>query len=88
MNRPDIEAIKQRCERATAGPWYAHFKANSHSVLHDGKMITGGFSLSENNSIFIAHARTDVPELVAYIEELERKIEQYKLQHEINRQLG
>ena len=74
MNRPDIEAIRKRCGFISRGPW----KKSEEGLEFNAPLVI----LGENNKFigeimywddaeFIAHARTDIPVLLAYIEELE-----------------
>jgi hypothetical protein len=77
VKRSEIEAIKRRCNAATVGPWGI--------VELDDKWIVGLMrgGLKERvwvedsscierreDADFIAHARADVPELVAEVERL------------------
>lgn len=98
MARPDIEAIRERTEKATPGPW-----TRSIHVIHEDtaeERVTGIGQTTEydpdasapqnsiihlyswgrkepgqahRNAEFIAHAREDVPDLLAYIAELEAR---------------
>ncbi len=86
MTTQELEAIKARCEAATPGPWEFYeggtyvmrlVEETNHlvtcvcDVLLDpevrGKRPRG---TSSANGAFIAHARTDVPALVAEVERL------------------
>lgn len=98
MSRADLDAIRERAEAATEGPWSA---ANEHGLLGPeaqpawcvSQMRPGWESMSptkgyvtdiaetfsddpdrDPDAEFIAHARTDVPALIAEVERL-RKIE-------------
>ncbi len=62
--RPDIEGMMDRCKKATSSNWF----------LDNGQVKTFGVVTEEQaiaNSNFIAHARSDLPACLAYIEELE-----------------
>lgn len=78
MSRPDVEAIEGRAEAATDGPWasvdewvsgigadrtFTMIEAPSRYVSRD---VSNGWDAD-----FIAHAREDVPALIAYVRELE-----------------
>ena len=69
MTRPDIETIKARAEGATPGRWYTGGWAvwddasNDWLELHD----------TDADAQFIAHSREDIPEMLAYIAELEQE---------------
>ena len=84
MTEEQLAAIKARCEAATPGEW-------RHSVIRDGRFVMapcpgGGYaSLWEAKAVsdpadldFAAHAREDVPALLAYIEELEADLRMHK----------
>ena len=90
MTEEQLNAIRERCEKATPGPWVkvpaspgtrlAVFNrygieqpedadGNSESICYaTGWMI-------EDNAEFIAHARTDIPALVAEVERLRSLVE-------------
>lgn len=63
----DLEPIKARCEAATPGPWFCD--GDMDSVWSDahphGHVVTDP---EGQDGPFIAHARTDVPALVAEVE--------------------
>jgi hypothetical protein len=85
MTRPDLEAIRARCEAATPGPWTPEseqghgrgVRAIASVAWCPVSCVVGGKSQSivardaSRNARFIAHARADIPALLAYIEELE-----------------
>lgn len=71
----DIAAIKARADKATAGPW----ELSPHSIGKAGWIsgehgsytdivITAGTDRALTNADFIAHARTDIPALIAALE--------------------
>ncbi len=53
-----LKEVKERCERATEGPW----SVDEWDQIKNVGIITG-----KNNSPFIAHARTDVPRLLEMV---------------------
>lgn len=72
----DIAAIRERAEKATAGPWetladegeydfWGSVKGPDYGVCHDVQI---GY-----DALFIANARQDIPALLAHVEELEAK---------------
>ena len=83
----DIAAIKARADKATAGPWAVEDPldipsviADGHKQVYDWVMIahidTGKTKRSvkaDRNADFIAHARTDIPDLLAALETSEAK---------------
>lgn len=66
MKAEELAVIKERAAEATGGPW----NWLSESVLDgDDEVITEfGDDISDKNAQFIAHAREDIPKLVAEIE--------------------
>ncbi len=76
----DLEAIKARCKAATKGPWkYTYSKEdNEHNVILHGDdynddtvlLFYEGCQTGNADAEFIAHAREDVPALVAEVERL------------------
>ncbi len=87
LTKEELEEIRERCEKATQGPWY-HRQAGmvsskgeeydwiSSTEKHDRptKTILGRECLYGGTSdyAFIASSRTDIPKLLAHIEELEK----------------
>lgn len=77
-----LEEIKQRLENATPGPWIAQnggegddtsiwFVSTKDSQPKTWQAVAEcGFSLPFSNADFIAHAREDIPFLLAEIERL------------------
>ena len=78
MDAKYFEEIKEREQAATSGPWF-----HDNSILHCG----AGFEIAkisgrsfhdifqrDKNADFIAHARTDIPSLVAEVEQLQAEI--------------
>lgn len=74
MTKLDLEAIKARCKVATPGPWYTSADDSNkipkvfYEDLHLRKRRALAYGLSNDDQEFIAHARTDVPALVAEVE--------------------
>lgn len=70
----DLAAIKNRCNRATKGPWKSYVEGRDHSsgsnfIMTDGEdSYLSGASIADQD--FIAEARQDIPNLVAEIERL------------------
>jgi hypothetical protein len=85
LTQEQLEAIRQRAEHATPGPWkeddvtgalvsdigedVAVFDAGPYIYAHDR---------TEANMEFIAHARTDIPALLEHIAELEAELARLK----------
>lgn len=70
----DIDAIKERCDKATPGPWrYNRVSRNVYEYLTNVDVIVGrlnGTGNADNNGLFIANARHDILALIAEIETL------------------
>lgn len=79
MTKQELEAIKARADAATPGPWdFVHVYYGEDTILcvHENGTTTaianahtvdGEFN-GEINAEFIAHARADIPTLVAEVE--------------------
>lgn len=75
MTPEELKAIEDRCEKATPVPW-EHIGGGRESMRYsteDGPMRVQvhGVDASFYNSEFIAHARTDIPMLLAEVERLQ-----------------
>lgn len=67
MNAEQLNAIKERAAKATPGPWYSH--ADGTIFLEHTKEIADVWTDNDKSDAeFIAHAREDVPALVAEVE--------------------
>ena len=73
---PGLQAVRERADKATAGPWFA-----DHDQREDGadQVIGNGVTVAfiatpleehEDDTDFIAHSRTDVPALLDLVETL------------------
>lgn len=75
----DLEAIKARTDAATAGPWR---QTDEHGVIDAGAfpaiVADCGFAENAADAAFIAHARADVPALVAEVERLRVALEEIR----------
>lgn len=82
----EIAAIRERAEKATSGPWqYEQYEVDPLSdtakLYYSGSEkpfadFRGDLN-QDQDAEFIAHARTDIPALLANIEELEQAL--YKI---------
>ena len=87
--KPDLDAIRARCGAATPGPWRVDGSTydedcNEHLAPYglegpNERLIwsSGGGEYTHpdmNTAQFIAAARTDIPALLAYIDDLERDL--------------
>lgn len=82
----DLKAIRERCEKATPGPWmaqdytgeptgYAGINAPTSELF----VITPGNFTVEDDMSFIAHARTDLPALVSWCERAAKRFRKRNL---------
>lgn len=89
MSAPDVKAVRERAEKATPGPWgitrwpgaepygfdictgEGSPTALNVTVGDDG----GGAFFNDDDAIFCAHSREDVPALCDRVEELELELE-------------
>lgn len=71
--RPDLAAIKARLDAATQpGPWTTHVSDRDEVTVVDANgMWVAECGPAPEDAAFIAHARQDVEQLVARVEELE-----------------
>jgi hypothetical protein len=72
----DLEEIKKRCQEATPGPWKSYVEGRDEIVGSDFIMTEGediyltGATVADQD--FIAHARQDIPKLLAEVERLRK----------------
>lgn len=79
MTPEALAAIRERAEKATAGPWTNSFPGASYVVRKSGKgrknavceMLASTSVQRDADADFIAASRTDIPDLLAYVAELE-----------------
>ena len=92
MYKGHIDAIRERCDAATHGPWHYFYKSkyDEHHVsippgadypvsLASAKgfrlpLFPDGCPTGKGDAEFVAHARQDVPALLEYVTELEKRI--------------
>ena len=60
-----LDNIEQRANSATAGPWDVYSDSSRYCYVTGGRFDSIADEMSEANAEFIAHARDDVPKLVA-----------------------
>ena len=83
IDSAELEAIRRRCEAATAGPWESFVEGRDHLGGNDF-IRTGGLDdqspdiellgASTADQDFIAHARQDIPSMLDEIECLKKKV--------------
>lgn len=76
MKAEQLEMIRKRAEKATSGPWHkGEYWTGETSVIGAPEFpINVCITLMEKDADFIAHAREDVPALIAEVERLGGKI--------------
>ena len=74
LTEEEIEAIKSRCDQATAGPWKSFIETREKISGSDFIQTTGEdiylTGATGTDQDFIAYARQDIPRLIAEIERL------------------
>src|SRR5690625_7547957 len=88
LKNAEIEAIRERAEKATQGRWYYEVDCDLYcdkkrdSVMYPymSSESIPYIKISESDATFIAYARQDIPKLLAEIERLREEIEGMKLQ--------
>jgi hypothetical protein len=85
MNEQELQAIEERANAATPGPWTVDDHPNDFAVIAPHPVesgntyiafIDGGLSNdSRRDGAFIAHARADVPALIAEVRSLRAKLD-------------
>ncbi len=88
MDRDELEKIRDRERRATPGPWRVTKETSIDVEGHEPSSFIvnalnpdPGGVLEESDSEFIAHAREDVPNLVAEVEILTHVVHQLQRRH-------
>lgn len=80
MTDIDLDAIKARAEAATPGPWVREWAFSTHFVVPEAaeRVADGNVARlkahQRADAEFIAHAREDVPALLAEVERLRREL--------------
>lgn len=81
MTNAELDEIRARCEAASPGPWTSYIEGRDHTSGSSFIMTGGGERRGEDMEImgatpadydFIAHARQDIPRLLAEIDRLRR----------------
>ena len=76
MNDPreTLNRIRKQADNATKGPWVCTLNGDESEVTYANAPITwddhGGEVFTEGDAEFIAHARTDLPALLAAVEDV------------------
>jgi hypothetical protein len=80
LTQEQLEAIRQRAENATPGPWKWSGQTEGGFIpqgayLGDTLILLGDhYENYKEDATFIAHARTDIPALLDHIAELEAEL--------------
>lgn len=81
MTDEELQQIRERCDRATPGPWQVHgfdvigaerVKGQLQVIVEDNPYDGGGIR-EEVDVEFIAHARADIPALLSALEQAQRE---------------
>lgn len=75
LTQAELSAIKERAEKAADGPWRIGRQSpnGANNVGTMGGLMTAQ-TANTDNAEFIAHAREDIPKLVAEVERLREAI--------------
>lgn len=71
LTKEELEAIKERCEKATEGPWHTAVSSrfpHEDCIMFENKEVAEAYEYYDAE--FIANARQDIPKLIAEIETL------------------
>jgi len=74
LTAQELAEIKQRCDRATTGPWKSYVEGRDHDsgsnfiMTGSDDIYLSGASIADQD--FIAGARQDIPKLIAEIQRL------------------
>lgn len=82
MNAEQLQAIKERVAKAIPGPWKveeSRFEGKYNAANIDENYDLPACLMDIQNAEFIAHAREDVPALVAEVERSQEEFERMKL---------
>ena len=72
----EIDAIEKRANAATKGPWTQTIAFISDGDgVHVATLNVPDIQFAQDNGSFIAHARQDIPALIAAVRELQAKNE-------------
>ena len=89
LTNEELTQIKERAEKATRGKW--SFVPIDDSLEYfivgeDGNEAVASEVFMINDAAFIAHAREDIPKLLAEVESLRKEIEKEKRRRFIREQ--
>lgn len=88
MKTERLNAIKERVKNTTNGPWKMRTDSNGdYMVIGDNPIPPIATYLFDYDAEFIAHAREDVPALVAEVERLREALSFYADKNNWNRHI-
>lgn len=79
VDAAELAEVQSRCDRASAGPWRLSSRGGKYRVPTNAITTAGGHEfelrgVTGDDHAFIAHARQDLPRLVAEARRLRRKL--------------
>lgn len=75
ISNEELTQIRERAEKATVGEWETADTTDGAWLVDDGGNIIAGTFERIEDAMFSAHARQDIPKLLAEIKRLYRGIE-------------
>jgi len=73
MTNEELDKIEVRANAATEGPW--EFEEGSGYVTANSETICASAHSEDADTAFIAHARQDIPALIAHVRWLEKHLQ-------------
>jgi hypothetical protein len=74
LSDKEINEIESRVSAATAADWHAVTRDGLNRIFAYDRFIDVAGIVSEEDAVFIAHARLDIPRLVAEIARLRARL--------------
>jgi len=74
MDKSEREAIRARCEAATPGPWKCERAIGASFIYGENGIVIDFDGNKDPDTIFIIHARQDIPALLDALDEAEADI--------------
>ena len=76
LTKKEIEEIKSRLEKASPGPWRVASTTDGEYILDCDEFVVAAIFERKEDAYFVAHAREDIPRLVAEVERLQAALEE------------
>lgn len=70
LTQDDLDMIKERAEKASSGPWQVASTTDGEYILDCDELVVAATFERKEDAYFVAHAREDIPRLVAEVERL------------------